>query len=78
MSPAGSSERITAILRRVAPSARRADGRPAFLDGLLLGAMVGAAIAGSTAWSRRRTRRRVAAEAPGAEEPRGGESPGCS
>ncbi|HJW20872.1 MAG TPA: hypothetical protein VJ506_00425 [Candidatus Limnocylindrales bacterium] len=78
MTPAGGSERIAAILRRVAPSARRDDGRPAFLDGLLLGAMVGAAIAGSTAWSRRRTRRRVAAEAPEREEPRGEVSPGGS
>lgn len=69
MTRAGGSERIPAILRRVASSARRDDGRPAFLDGLLLGAMVGAAIAGSTAWSRRRTRRRVPAGAPGPAEP---------
>jgi hypothetical protein len=44
-------------LRRLVSVPRRADGRPAFVDGLLLGAMVGAAIAGSTVWNRWRRRR---------------------
>jgi hypothetical protein len=54
---AGGSDRVTDVLRRAAATRRRDDGRPAFVDGLLLGALVGAAIAGSTLWSRWRNGR---------------------
>jgi hypothetical protein len=45
-----------AVLRRLRPVA---DERPAFVEGLLIGAIVGAAIAGSTLWSRLRQARRA-------------------
>lgn len=46
------------VLARLRPITEQ---RPAFVEGLLIGAMVGAAIAGSTVWSRLRRSR-----APGA------------
>jgi hypothetical protein len=48
-----------------------AEDRPAFDEGLALGAVVGAAIAGSTIWSRLRANRRGAIEktARGARTP---------
>jgi hypothetical protein len=45
--------RATSPLVRLAERLRDAEeARPAFVEGLFLGAMVGAAIAGSTLWSR--------------------------
>jgi len=52
-----------AVLTRLRPAA---EDRPAFVEGLLLGAMVGAAIAGSTLWARLREAR-SATEQPGSE-----------
>ncbi|MBI3750157.1 MAG: hypothetical protein HY263_00655 [Chloroflexi bacterium] len=43
------------------------EGRPAFVEGLLIGAMVGAAIAGSTVW--RRWHQRQAADVVPSDEP---------
>lgn len=42
------------------------DRRPAFVEGILLGAMVGAAIAGSTLWNRIRAGRASEAHRPAA------------
>lgn len=51
-------DRRGSALRRVADALRpHDDARPAFMEGLLLGAMVGAAIAGSTLWNRMRSSR---------------------
>lgn len=41
--------------------------RPAFVEGVLLGAMVGAAIAGSTLWSRVRGRGQLDGSSPAAD-----------
>lgn len=43
-----------ALMQRLRPIVEE---RPAFVEGLLIGAMVGAAIAGSTLWSRLRQAR---------------------
>jgi hypothetical protein len=64
MTTSGGRDRLAEVLRRVAVSQRREDGRPAFLDGLVLGAMVGAAIAGSTLWNRWHASRRRRPEPP--------------
>ena len=42
---------LPGVLDRLVPGEA---GRPAFVEGLLIGAMVGAAIAGSTLWARLR------------------------
>ena len=54
MSPAQPTRSLPGLLERLVPAEV---GRPAFVEGLLIGAMVGAAIAGSTLWSRLRERR---------------------
>jgi len=48
-----------------------AEDRPAFTEGLALGAVVGAAIAGSTLWSRLRASRRRAAADVAVSDPGG-------
>jgi hypothetical protein len=62
------------VLERVFGALRLGGGegeRPAFVEGMLLGAMVGAAIAGSTLWSRWRGGRQREAGVAGPTEPTG-------
>lgn len=54
MSRRTSARALPDLLDRLVPAEA---GRPAFVEGLLIGAMVGAAIAGSTLWSRLRQAR---------------------